>query len=486
MTVNWDCRLRLFFLSTTRHKLPLHSPHRCLLPIVQHLASCQKSLSLIPIPQLSPNPHINPHSARHLQFKIQPLTYPYAPMTTTVTKKTVYVRGPNNIYRRKSYDTPSIASVDSVDLTRKKGEVDSTLNDLMVCGFQVPEDPSTKKAKMKTKRPSASSAESTASAPNQPPSPRISFKRSFSDLPKQTSWMDSIKSLQTRFLPQSATDFVVPYALGILTAVVIQQKWDLLTRYAKLLSYLLFMCILWGALATGAFWYAGVLRISNLDDIKNTFSNLFGLGEVARSDSPINYHYDRRGRRSSSLDEVVDTESVILSEYESDCDPRRKMRTESEPHLVREPSPQKLTNVRPFVPPSRRDSADSKMSSQVLLNRLQNEASTKKSRFRLGLPERERPKDPRRHSSASLELSSKDKHKPLPSLHKTAQRSLDSSGLDLPLVHEIKLKSRFDQQLEALGNDAHSLSRLDTLLSKQSMLGTRANKRTFLSNVDEF
>ncbi|PVH17753.1 uncharacterized protein CXQ87_000647 [Candidozyma duobushaemuli] len=363
-------------------------------------------------------------------------------MSTTVTKKTVYVRGPNNIYRRKSYDTPSIASVDSGELTRKKGEVDSTLNDLMVCGFQVPEDPSTKKAKMKTKRPSASSADLTAPTPNQPPCPRISFKRSFSDLPKQTSWMD----------------------------MVIQQKWDLLTRYAKLLSYLLFMCILWGALATGAFWYAGVLRISNLDDIKNTFSSLFGSGEVARSDSPVHYHYERREE----------------DQYESDCDPKRKMRTESEPHLVREPSPQKLTNVRPFVPPSRRDSADSKMSSQISLHRLQNEASTKRSRFRLGSPERERPKDPRRHSSASLELSSKDKHKPLPSLHKTAQRSSDSSGSDLPLVHEIKLKSRFDQQLEALGNDAHSLSRSDTLLSKQSMLGTRANKRTFLSNVDEF
>lgn len=412
-------------------------------------------------------------------------------MTSTVTKKTVYVRGPNNVYRRKSHDTLSLASVDSGDLSRRKGEVDSALNDLMVCGFQVPEDPATKRAKMKTKRPSASSSTDLASNPD-PPSPRISFNRSYSDLPK-TSWMDNLSLLQSRYLPRSVGDFAIPYVLGIITAVVIQQKWDLLTRYAKSLTYILLMGLVWAVLAAGAFWYAGMLDVSSWENITSTFTSLMGLGEVPNSSSkPVNYHFERRGRRTSSLDESADTDSVLLSETESDFDPRRKMRTESEPHLVREPSPQKLTNVRPFMPPSRRDSADSKMPTQILLNRLHSDGptSTKKSRFRLSLPERERPRDPRRHSSASLELSSKEKQKPLPPLQRTALIGQDTVQ-DLPLVHEIKLKSRFDQQLQAhqqlqaLENSGSSLNRLDTMLSKQSMLGTRANKRTFLSNVDE-
>ncbi|KAF3985689.1 hypothetical protein FT663_04924 [Candidozyma haemuli var. vulneris] len=415
-------------------------------------------------------------------------------MATTVKKKAVYVRGPNNIYRKKSYDAPSIASTDSVELTRRKGEVDSALNDLMVCGFQVHEDPVTKKANMKTKRPSASSADiPTRLTPERPPSPRISFKRSYSDLPKasESSWMDKVKQLNSRILPQSAGDFVLPYILGVLTAVIIQQKWDLLTRYARLVTHLLFIGIFWAVLAAGAFWYSGMLNVSSLGDIKNTFAGLFGSGGIsASSNSPVNYHYERRGRRSSSLDDAADTESILSSEAESEYDPKTKMRTESEPLLVRDPSPQKLTNVRPFVPPPRRDSADSKLSHvpQPPLSRLHTadgSGVTRKSRFRLGSPEREKYKDPRRHSSASLELSSKDRQKPLPSLNKAAQRNSDSNGSDLPLVHEIKLKSRFDQQLQALENDGPGLGRSDTMFSKQSMLGTRANKRTFLSNVDE-
>lgn len=406
-------------------------------------------------------------------------------MTSTATKKVLYVRGPNNVYRRKSHDNLSLASVDSGDLPRRKGEVDSALNDLMVCGFQVPEDPATKRAKMKTKRPSASSSTDLTSNPD-PPSPRISFNRSYSDLPK-ISWMENLTQLLSRYLPRSVGDFAIPYVLGIITAVVIQQKWDLLARYVRSLTYILLMGLLWAVLAAGVFWYAGMLDVSSWENITSTFASLMGLGEVPKSSSkPVNYHFERRGRRNSSLDESGDADSVLLSEAESDCDSRRKMRTESEPHLVREPSPQKLTNVRPFMPPSRKDSADSKMPTQMLLNRFHSDGpnTTKKSRFRLSLPERERPKDPRRHSSASLELSTKEKQKPLPPLHRAALAG-QNTVQDLPLVHEIKLKSRFDQQLQALEKNGSSLNRLDTMLSKQSMLGTRANKKTFLSNVDE-
>uniref|UniRef100_A0A0L0P396 Uncharacterized protein n=1 Tax=Candidozyma auris TaxID=498019 RepID=A0A0L0P396_CANAR len=415
-------------------------------------------------------------------------------MATVVKKKAVYVRGPNGIYRKKSYDAPSIISNDS-ELTRRKDEVDSALNDLMVCGFQVQENPlpTTKRANMKTKRASpTSSLDSTHTAEQpfrKPSSPRISFKGPFAEnSPKlSTSIMERINLFSGGFTPLSAANFAIPYVLGVLTAVLIQQKWDALAQYAKMLTYLLFVGVFWAVLATAAFWYAGILTIPSWESVRDTLRNVFLRANMLSSpEKPVNYHLDHRDRRTDSID--TDTGSVLLSDADSEFEPKSKMRTESEPHLVREPSPQRLINVRPFVPP-RRDSADSKLSQvpQPLLNRFHTDgvSTAKKSRFRLQLPERERPKDPRRHSSASLELTSKDLHKPLPALRKAPFVSGDSESLDLPLVHEVKLKSRFDEQLEALHKNGEGIGRLDTMLSKNSMLGTRANKRTFLSNVDE-
>lgn len=96
-----------------------------------------------------------------------------------------------------------------------------------------------------------------------------------------------------------------------------------------------------------------------------------------------------------------------------------------------------IVNVRPFVAPVRK------------LARTKTEVETR------------RPREPRRHSLALVEMRS-DKYKPLPPL----SRPVD----DLPLVHEV--------QLQGLG-------RLETVLSKNLVLGTRANYSRFLANVND-
>lgn len=398
-------------------------------------------------------------------------------MTTPPKKKVVYVRGPNNTYRRKSY-TPLISSEESGEIARKE-EIDNALNDLMVCGFQVSPNPAspTKRANTKTKRNSAASADLLPSSIPEVPL-RLGFAESVASKTRilHNSWMSQVQSFQGLF-QCSAAHFVPPYVLGVVTTLLVQKNWGIIAGYARFVSNLLFMGVFWAVLAALVFWYAGMLQILSMHDVKGVFSKILGLNSAPTPEPSLNYGYDMRGRRR---EENYDTDSVLLSG--SEHDPKPKLRTESEPHLVRELSPTKLTNVRPFIPP-RRDSAESRPT-QPVLNKYHTSdglATARKNRFRLRLPEREKPEDPRRHSSASLEITSKEKQKPLPPL-KLTRRPPD---LELPLVHEVKLKSRFDQQLEDLQFEAARLGRLDTLLSKQSMLGTRANRRTFLSNVDE-
>lgn len=67
-------------------------------------------------------------------------------------------------------------------------------------------------------------------------------------------------------------------------------------------------------------------------------------------------------------------------------------------------------------------------------------------------------------------------YKPLPPVIKMPNKEINHEA-DLPLVHEVKLKN-LDQEPQ------YDLDRLGTVLSKKSVLGTRANYLRFLSNVE--
>lgn len=66
-------------------------------------------------------------------------------------------------------------------------------------------------------------------------------------------------------------------------------------------------------------------------------------------------------------------------------------------------------------------------------------------------------------------------YKPLPPVIKMPTKEIDYDS-ELPLAYEVKLKN--------LDLDHYDLDRLGTVMSKKSVLGTRANYQKFLSNVE--
>ena len=76
---------------------------------------------------------------------------------------------------------------------------------------------------------------------------------------------------------------------------------------------------------------------------------------------------------------------------------------------------------------------------------------------------------PRTNTSQELSDSASYKHKNLPPVSD-----------DLPFINEVKLISH-----EEMAGGAPDIRRLDTMMSKKSILGTTANYNKFLANVQD-
>lgn len=392
-------------------------------------------------------------------------------MTSITTKKAVYVRGPNNIYRRKTEPIYLLADTDS-ELAAHKKQVDRTLDDLMVCGFVEPTAAATvvSDGKQLDNSWTKSRAESTSELRG------ISDIRKFmASLSRPKFALGSAPEMLSGVSSMGIVGFLAPFVLGMATTLVLQRLQPTIFYYGAIGLRLLKFGLLYLAILLAVCWYFGAMDIASWrTKVVSAFQPVSLQGA---SDHPrVSPH------STPQLEPVLEVQEKRRSRSPS---PKRK-------------PVERVTNVRPFATPLRNDRSSTDaadLRAQTLLKFNSDITRDKDSRPR-SRPESTRPihrpefktrhtTDPyikgapgsRRHSALSLE--SDRSSKPLPPVM--------PQEADLPMVNEVRLLSLEDD------DDAHDdefesaslqLDRQGTAFSKRSVLGTRANYLRFLANVN--
>lgn len=390
-------------------------------------------------------------------------------MSNVTTKKAVYIRGPNNVYRRKTEPFYLLADADS-ELAAHKKQVDQTLDDLMVCGFVEP-------------KPVATGV-SDGKQPDEPwTKPRLQSTgelRGFSDLRKfmislspPKFGLGNASEMLSGVSTQRVFGFLAPFVLGMGTTLALQRLQPTLFYYGAIGFRLLKFGLLYLAILLAVCWYFGAIDMASW----KTKLAVVIQAEALPEDHP-----------------QVSSHSAPLLEPVLEVKEKRRSRS---PSPKRRPV-ERVTNVRPFTTPLRSDrtSVDTPdLRAQTLLKFNSDLAREKDSRPR-SRPESTRPvhrpefktrhttdpyikgvSDSRRHSALSLD--SERSSKPLPPVM--------PREADLPMVNEVRLLSLEDDN-DGFDNGFESaslqLDRQGTTLSKRSVLGTRANYLRFLANVN--
>lgn len=331
--------------------------------------------------------------------------------------------------------------------------------------------------------------------------------------------------------PKSLSDQrIISYGLGILSAFILQRLSPILGHYALILFDLLKIMILLGIVVGGVCWYAGLIKLSDnvyisnfMDKVRAKINGESPKQKEAPASDLMEYDSDEESDVSwpGASDDDDDSEEEEIEEQ-----PVAKPIVEPKPvapsnislppptasssaaSTVPPPSPPKskrresLTRVTPFVAPPLHHRANTTQPNSTKTNfpQLNRNHTTEAYQRRHSKTE-----PPRRDLAHSLELGGRPAGRRRTGSHSPVRRTSPHKKLppqpeDLPLVNEIKLY-RDDHSLDGLGvsyedddfdtalnynNDLHSnrhVNRLNSTMSKKSVLGTRANYETFLANA---
>lgn len=475
-------------------------------------------------------------STRYIRAPISPRMYftevPFCsslapPMSTK--KKVLYVRGPDNVYRRQS-DSHSLVSKDTAEIARQKNQVDSTLNDLIECGFKlhnsdsekdnhVGQDPSltahqdqksavaenTRKGQIHHNNTATNNNPSNGGLPVRTSSPHAESGNA-ANLPPATrasSWfldyfvyfIDLSNVNMISLHQRNWLELLVPYVLGVASAYLVSNNKDLIVFYMAVLLKALKIGLLWLVFTGIVCYYAGIFDVSKNTELSLWLQTLktrlnYKNDASNAAEPPIDKHssvHSDQASNSPSSDEAMS----ITPSYDSNKDDVKSVET-------RKSIPEsKIVNVRPYVPSSRKDTDKSRKlpsapeprrpevpQQKPELHKHHTEPENLKRKHpRSHALDKHRPKDPRRHSSASLDLANNSKQRSLPRI----KSDFPSSDHDLPLVYEVRLRDNYDSlpDVDPIPGLNTGLDRLGSVMSKQSVLGTRANYNRFLQNVRE-
>lgn len=413
-------------------------------------------------------------------------------------KRAIYVRGPDNIYRRQNVDpATSSESVNTVDMANKKAQVDSTLNDLMECSFRL-QDTAALSLAYSTEHTTDLAdliSPSTASLPSYAAHGVYSKSESGNSSSAQNHSVPSrIYSFFESKIPSAFNtlarmlhdrpwlELLVPYFLGMLTTYLFLNNQEVIASYLTVLSGLLRMALLWSFFTASVCWYFGAINISHMSDLKDWLQGIKDhLSSGLQIQEPSPEPHD-----SASMNSTDDVSSMALSEI-----PRKPVKPSRAQIQEDRTSGHPITNVRPYVPrketlnarPRRPISSNDTKKHDVSkpeLNKYYSDPDALRKRTpRSRLPEKLLAHNSRRHSSASLELQRKTPPKQLPIIH----NKIEDVEQELPLVHEVRLRDNYDIPPNLTQMKLSGLERLGSVMSKQSVLGTRANYNKFLSNV---
>lgn len=453
-----------------------------------------------------------------------------ATVTSTATgkKKLVYKQDPDGVFRLKKLpsDASSTLSRGSEDVRLEKRAVDSYINELIECSYQVPalapkpaltpvpekivdeasklpdsddKQPSRGKKSRKAKTPSISSEatldlEPELFVPERSLLPQTAEPTPFPDLPSSDSEEPPMPSApKSRFawdpITLPADPRIVSYVLGLATAGLLLRFWPSVSSYAVVALNVLKMGVLWGTVVAVIAWYAGLINVHNLLVVflKGLVDRLRAkaLGQAPdapQKTSPVAEHSAPKTvhMAPSPMLELPDSSS----EEEEDED---LVGIPEEPRRARSASPQKerrntLTKVTPYKPapkPDRYHSAQDVRRHTPKLNRIQT-ADARLFQRRLA----PLAASSRKNSTHSLDMAHL-RHDP----SELTSRLLPNKRLpphpyeteELPFINEVKLMTKAEMDDDSIV-DVH---RLGSVFSKKSVLGTRAGYNKFLENFGE-
>lgn len=318
-----------------------------------------------------------------------------------------------------------------------------------------------------------------------------------SSVPKPKFWHYS------NFAPKFSFNFDFPtsimdpriacYIAGVATAVFVQKMAPTLGYYALILLNLLKVAVIAGLVVGSVCWYTGIIKISNqsivsfLDGLKSKITGEEPAPVASRSpvgglvssyddedDDDVDSDVSWPGMESEDEEPapVVPVPAVVAVEPR----PRVRARSESPTKGSRRST---LTNITPFVAPTRRHTnpiispAAGYLRTKELEKRQQENQGRRESN---ASSIESRGSDPRRYHG--------DLHSPVHKLHKKLPAFPNE---DLPLVNEIKVLRGQDGDDDSLSDlvSPTAINRHSSVLSKASVLGTRANYDKFLANVNE-
>ncbi|WPK23305.1 hypothetical protein PUMCH_000541 [Australozyma saopauloensis] len=444
---------------------------------------------------------------------------------TALANKAVYVRGPDDVFRRKSEDG---------NVT--KTQVDTFINELMECGFRVAPEPDTasKKEKpqdlsglMDPKRPDPGALQGKQnqlrSAPNLRPLPRLNTDLSLATIlprsgspvtcyshasadvlecvpdkltseancdgePAAKTFMEGFEAYRQKFGDaglDKVKAWAPPFVLGMITTYVLQQMQPLLMYYGVIVAHLLKLFIVWLVFTGSVCWYFGVLSLPAGSEYVQKAQALMGqLPVVFNQKGGATPHTPSRAEVFSQAEAHPDADQVIAKA------PSLPKKESHEDQLL----PTSVVNVMPFKAPKRetfrRANTDDPRSNHTRDSRKHSDTGSPRLAFIQKTYKRPQSSSPvhsggrsdRRHSSSSLPLDKDPRlRKPLPQIVPTTQPNPDS---ELPFICEMKLRPK----TEGSGYDnppRADLKRSGTYMSQKSVLGTRANYAKFIANFDE-
>lgn len=435
-------------------------------------------------------------------------------MATLTTKKQArYVRGPDGVYKR---ETPTTSSNNAANPAAPDPLVEKLIDELVECGYQV-EDPlrtlpnaatsqQTEPAGITT--PSIANIANVANiATSNPNSNSNSNPMSDSDLAARQKIVDLIVPAPTtlasllqayrnwlaRFPVEKFMEWSLPFFLGMATMYTLLAAQPMLLYYGGVVALGLKLLFIYGTFFVGICWKAGWIKIDSWRLWGESSYGLFALGILPSA--PVSPLAGTATLAQNTEAPAHIATSGVTAKAPEDID-----------EDLPSPNTERLREVRPFIPPLREEPE----LPRPRILRVSTDIKDTKSRFRTRMSPVRLARDNRRHSSASLGSHSdhRDPYRDVRDQYTKVREFRDLKGAvrdfggergrepkerfykplppvismnqevdyetDLPLVHEVKLKS-----LET--DDPFALDRLNT---KKSVLGTRANYLKFLSNVE--
>lgn len=433
-----------------------------------------------------------------------------------MSKRAVYVRGTNNVYRRVDA-APSINSADSADMRQRKQEVDDILNELMECSFQVqalpgrasgqqpvvrrrdlapaaPREPSL----LPRRRPAvlASASYSGASTldpgPSAPPPPDL---LAYADPEPEPA-----REMRVARPPYVSVDTLVakgvPFVLGMLTTYMLQVLLPGIAYYLSAALGFLKLGVFWIVLMAALSYYGGMWRVLSVNYrrwLACVQNRIFYDDSAASPAVPAAPDYPAGPAVEPALPEhTVEEEDVeeplpapVVTQKVTPFRPQVRAHKEPghQPIFAHTQEParrgMKLRLKRGSSPVLAAGpglgagvAGTTAISTAVPNTAVANAAPAKTRGSFLGpVPLLRGLKDPSRF------------YKPLPPVIKMPPSTRGEPDPDLPLVYEVKLSSMDEN--DPTHHHRAALDRLGTVMSKKLVLGTRANYSKFLANVDQ-